>query len=83
MEDEVRIQFQGNAPEIFKKVLFYRIKSLMSDIKSEILKNKGFVYLNYINDSDIELRAVCENKETLLSMTVRLHNILPLKSALN
>ncbi|HEY5367434.1 MAG TPA: hypothetical protein VIJ75_00455 [Hanamia sp.] len=83
MENEIPFQYEGNPPEFFKKVLSLKVKEIMSDIKKEVLENKGFLFLNYINDADIEIKAACNNPETLMKMTIKLQGIISKKIRLN
>ena len=75
MNDEISFKYRGNPPEKFKKYLFEVVRVIMKDIKKEVLDNNGFVDINYINDENIELRAACNNPETLMKMTIKLGGI--------
>jgi len=75
-DEEISFQFTGNPPEIFKRMLFTLIKETMKNIKKEVLKNEGFIQLDYMDEKEFSLRAVSINPETTIKMTVILQSIL-------
>ena len=74
--EEIMIDYTGNPPEHFFKMFFILIKTIMADIKEEVLANNGRVHLDYNSDHDIQIRAKSTNPETTMKMTIKLQGVM-------